>query len=402
MPENPYEWTGPVPFQEMSAEDMERLRAEKDQLLSDLKNALDADVAEHPEEYAAAEREREHDPETGEPLRDEYSDGPTKALQKWADVAMWAAPKHDDPQTPKVTVSMVTPDPLGVMAMVNGQYTGKVYNHPSEVTNAERVEAWEAATVSRLSETPLEWIQLSISFENVSRAFTHQLVRTRLATYAQESMRFAVKEDIGDAVKLPPSLAGTVPQEEFEEALYAAGLSVQVNTPAEQRWRNRWDTALKAIEKAYLENVNDGMPAEDARGLLPTNILTRIHMRCDMKTLLNLAGMRLCTQAQFEWRGVFAKLVEALRAYGREQSVDQWQYERMSERFRPVCFAAGRCTMKAKSDRHCAIRAQVDAFERAGVPSSHWETWPGHGSDGRAPIRPAQWLADPTAARVAP
>jgi hypothetical protein len=53
--------------------------------------------------------------------------GPTKDIQKWADVAMWQARKHDDPQHPKVTITMLYGDPLGVMAMVNGMYTGKVY-----------------------------------------------------------------------------------------------------------------------------------------------------------------------------------------------------------------------------------------------------------------------------------
>jgi hypothetical protein len=119
------------------------------------------------------------------------------------------------------------------------------------VTDAERREAWEAATVSKLSETPLEWIQMSILFENVSRAFTHQLVRTRMATYAQESMRFAVKDNVQDAVKLPPSLAGTIPDSDFRAQCTAAGIWAEGNRSREQRWRMRWDRALTAAAQAY-------------------------------------------------------------------------------------------------------------------------------------------------------
>jgi flavin-dependent thymidylate synthase len=328
--------------------------------------------------------------------------GPTKDIQKWADVAMWKAPEHVDPQKPRVTVSMCTPNPLGVMAMVNAQYTGRNLTDPLHTTEAERREAWHAATVSRLSETPLEWIQWSINFENVSRAFTHQLVRTRMATYAQESQRFAVKDNVHESVKLPPSLAGTIPDEEFQRQCREAGIDAEGNRSREQRWRQRWDVGLDTIGQMYSLNVNDGMPAEDARGMLPTNMLTRIHMRVDMKTLLNLAGMRLCTQAQAEWRAVFAELAKAIREYGPDEY--RWQMELISSRFRPVCFAANRCPMKAKSDRYCAIRDQVDAFEAAGVKSDRWEdgeTYPGDPGEHIPHIRPQQWLAA-DAARVAP
>lgn len=314
---------------------------------------------------------------------------PSTEVQKWADVAMWKAPKHDDPQRPKVTVSVCTPDPLGVMAMVNGQYTGKVYRFPHEVSDDERREAWEAGAVSLLSKAPLEWVQMSISFENVSRAFTHQLVRTRMAGYAQESQRFAVKTDMGDAVKLPPSLAGTMPWKEFEEQCAREGIDPEVNRSPKQYWRQLWDGALSNINSVYGVLVNTGMPAEDARGLLPTNTLTRVHMHIDMGTLLRLAGSRLCTQAQAEWRAVFAELAKAIRNYGPDEH--RWQMDLIASSFRPVCWAEGKCPMKAKSDRFCEIRADVDRLEAEGVPSSEWDDV----------IHPARWIAS-DAARVAP
>jgi hypothetical protein len=311
------------------------------------------------------------------------------------------------------------------MAMVNAQYTGRNLTSPSQVTDAERREAWEAATVSKLSETPLEWIQWSINFENVSRGFTHQMVRTRMATYAQESQRFAVKTGergvLRESTKLPPSLANTLEWQEFQAEMERQGVDPQKNTPKEQLWRNMWDSALDVVENAVANMVNSGMPAEDARGLLPTNILTRIHQRIDMKTLLALAGSRLCTQAQFEWRAVFAELAKAIRIYGGDShdNPHAWQYKLIADSFRPVCYAANRCPMKAKSDRFCSIQGRVDAFAEIGRDSSTWNrSWAGDGDTvtaangvGRGAddkpvkinaIHPAEWLADPTAARVAP
>jgi hypothetical protein len=224
-----------------------------------------------------------------------------------------------------------------------------------------------------------------------------------MATYAQESMRFAVKEDIGDAVKLPPSLAGVRSAKEIVESYLEQGLDPETNLTREEAWMVNWQAGLDAVAEVYTVLVNSGMPAEDARGLLPTNILTRIHMRVDMKTLLNLAGMRLCTQAQFEWRAVFAELAKAIRAFGETQrlGITRWQYELIADSFRPVCYAAGHCPMRAKSDRACSIRPKVDELAANDIPSSRWED-ADLTREGLIPIHPREWLADPTAARVAP
>jgi len=331
----------------------------------------------------------------------------TKEVQKWADVAMWSAPAHSDPQKPIVTLSCAPEDPLGVMAMVNGMYTGKVYRTPADVSDAERREAWEAATVSLLSQAPLEWFQVSILFENVTRAFTHQLVRTRLAGYAQESMRFAVKEDAGDAVKLPPSLEGTVPDAEFRAQCEADGVDPDINRSQAQNWRSLWDHTIETIAENYNYLIEDGMPAEHARGLLPTNVLTRVHQHIDLGSLKRMAGNRLCTQAQFEWRAVFIELARAFREYLPKDHPNRWQYELIAASFRPVCYSANKCTMKAKSDRYCAIRERVDANEEAGRKSDDWETplIAPFDSDGVGikvlPIFPVEWLLNEKAARVA-
>lgn len=339
-----------------------------------------------------------------------------KQVQKWADNAMWSAPQHDDPQHPKVTLTMAPADPLGQMAMVNGMYVGKIYTSAYQITDAERRQAWQDFAKSKLSETPAEWFQVSILFENVTRAFTHQLVRTRLATYAQESLRFAVKEDLSTAVKLPPSLVGV---EEEPDPRGATEDQLKLGV---------WNTAVRNIDAAYRTLVESGMPAEDARGLLPTNVLTRVHMRTDIKTLINMAGMRLCTQAQFEWREVFAQLAKAFREYRTEYvntdglSDDaHWQWKLVSKAFQPVCYRAGYCPVKASADRTCTIRNRVTANAEVGRKSEEWSeeydivhdnpilsgagphSVVRTGTDG-APvfigaIAPIEWLADHTAAR---
>jgi hypothetical protein len=143
-------------------------------------------------------------------------------------------------------------------------------------------------------------------------------------------------------------------------------------------------------QKSYERLIALGMPAEEARGVIPHDMPTRIHMVCDLRQLLAEAGKRTCTQAQFPWRMIFAGIANALRergsiregrGYQRKKSVDGisevrvsdgWQFREIANRIRPVCYQTGGCGFMAQFDRSCSIRSRVDGFAALGVPSSRW------------------------------
>lgn len=340
-------------------------------------------------------------------------------IQKWADQAMFSAEPMID-QKPTVKLIWMTPDPLGAIASCAKMYKGEVIRDLSEVTDEERVQYFEDGTKTVLG-APFEDVQFHFLIEGVTRAFTHQLVRQRTATYFQESMRFAViEEQFSDRVGLPPSLEGTTGGHE-----YTGGMEYDY-LPLAEKQRVIWDGAVAAVERAYKELVNTGMPAEDARGLLPTNILTRVHYRTNLRDLLGHAGLRLCTQAQFEWRYVFNAIVGAIktaetviptRAYtgnGRyvsdSERIAVHMRERLAGLFKPVCYQTGKCGFQASFDRACTIRERVNAFAENGVPSSEWhegrllddpDDLPREQKHPRRllPIYPAEWALDPSAAR---
>lgn len=339
-----------------------------------------------------------------EELNDTYSGG--KAVQKWADSAMFSAEPIDATDGPRVHLLWMTPDPLAAIAAACKMYKGEVVRDLSEVTDEERVEYLEQVQKTKL-QAPFEFVKFHFMIEGVTRAFTHQMVRQRTAVYAQESLRFAVKEDM--PVGLPPSLAGTEGgRVTWEDRDY---------TDAE-RQREHWDNAVQVVGREYAKLVEMGMPAEDARGLLPHNTLTRLHYSTDLRSLLDHAGNRLCTQAQFEWRLVFARIAESIRNMDTHDqdplvcngSDSAYMTEKLSEIFRPVCYQTGKCEFKANFDRKCSIRERVDANAVINRPSSEWneeEVLMGHVGDhgeyletGRiAPIFPAEWLLNPGAAR---
>jgi flavin-dependent thymidylate synthase len=340
----------------------------------------------------------------------------TKEVQKWADEAMYTAEKSIP--EPKAFLLQGTPDPLGSVAAFAAMYKGEVVRDKRDVTDDERRYYLAEMQKTKLK-APLEAVNLHWMIEGVTRSFTHQMVRQRTAVYAQESLRFAVKEDAASAVALPPSLIGTV-----DDETYHANDGNTFYIPDDQFMRQKWDDAVEEIGSVYNTLVNMGMPAEDARGLLPHAITTRLNYATNLRNYLDHAGNRLCTQAQFEWRIVWVRMLEAMREYctchpdrhpdasvaGVPYDCDNWQWVAISELFRPVCYYMGTCQFQADFDRKCSIRDRVLANAAQGRPSSEWDhpnfepANEGHrfGSNGEVfigAIHPAEWLADAGAAR---
>lgn len=325
----------------------------------------------------------------------------------------------DDGVIPEAKLIWMTPDPLGAMAFFSGVYKGRFYDSLDEVTDEDRYEALADVQKTHL-QAPLEVIKMHFRLDGVDRAFTHQLVRQRTAVYAQESMRFSVLGDLIDATTLPPSLAGTVREWDLNvpgrwEKADEVSLEQLVDSTAynyaneAQRKRMVWDYVVRVIDKGYHYLVEGGMPAEEARGLLPQATATRINYITDLRNMKDHAGNRLCTQAQFHWRKVFNDIVREIATYPEKGGNDhvkighEWQFKALAQSnlFRPVCYELGRCPFQASFDRACSIRDRVEMNARIGRPSSEWheKSDPSSGIHVAA-INPAEWLLDPGAARL--
>jgi len=284
---------------------------------------------------------------------------PRTDIIKYGDAAMFEAQpmlkEEGHAVTPRVFLLSATPDPLGSIAAGFRMYGGKPTYDLSDITDDEREWAWEESLKTHLK-APWEFVDLHFFIEGVTRSFTHQMVRQRTAVYAQESLRFAVKHGFADEVARPPSIVGD-------------------EGPAKI-----WDDTVKAVEQAYEQLVNAGIPAEDARGLLPHCVTTRLNYKTTFRGLIEHAGNRLCTQAQFEWRSVFIGIMKAIREYSRGRN--NWQFELLArpiaQTFSPVCYKIGRCPYMGTLDRGCTIRDRVN--------------------DGRFDdIDPLEWMANPLA-----
>jgi flavin-dependent thymidylate synthase len=365
-------------------------------------------------------------------------------IQKWADKAMFAAAPIDVSKGPQVELLSCNNDPLGTIAAAAKMYAGESVTSLSQITDAER-RHYLADTRKNALAAPLEFVNFHFIISGVTRGFTHQMVRQRTATYTQESTRFAVKEDV--PVGYPPSLDGTMSWDDWWEKCGGELFPILISELNEhqiemvddyaksrasqaQNWRREWDGGVNWISQKYNILVNSGMPAEDARGLLPTNLLTRINYNTSLRGLLEHSGLRLCTQAQFEWRLVWARIKEAIVSYGLGQKYlvyepsaqapnmrngmddglgdivyecdSDWQFDELSTIFKPICYQKGECQFLSDIDRHCTIRERVQLNADMHRPSTEWDVVGTQaGTNLRvAPIADEEWMLDPTSARV--
>jgi thymidylate synthase (FAD) len=136
-------------------------------------------------------------------------------------------------------------------------------------------------------DSPIEHVTFTFGVEGVSRALTHQLVRHRIASYSQQSQRY-VKMGGFKAVT-PPTVA------QNPEALAT------------------YNQVIKAIETAYNKLLTVGIPAEDARFVLPNACESKIVVTMNARSLLHFLEIRTCSRAQWEIRRLALEMRKLVR-----------------------------------------------------------------------------------------
>jgi len=127
-------------------------------------------------------------------------------------------------------------------------------------------------------ESVLEHGLLTFDLQGVSRAFTHQLVRHRIASFSQQSQRH-VRIDT-------------------ESDWYVIPLSVRDES------KRRFEERMRAVASWYLEESKSGTKIEDARFYLPNAARTNIVVSMNPRELLHVFKLRCGAEAQWEIRAV--------------------------------------------------------------------------------------------------
>ena len=231
------------------------------------------------------------------------------------------------PPCARVELLALTEQPEKVLALLARGYA-QVYE--PEISPEETTKYLDDLSATKLK-TPLGFLNAIYLVRDVSRALTHQLVRTRVgASFVQESLRFSVHDTV--RVLLPERLVGE----------------------AQRAYRGGCEAAVYA----YQVVLHSGAAAEDARGLLPTNTLTSIFVGYSLQTLAHVYNQRMCCQAQHgEWQAMLDQMVSQVTARAPELEgffTAPWEDPNTVS-----------CGFGASFDRPCTKQALFDANLRA-------------------------------------
>jgi len=137
----------------------------------------------------------------------------------------------------------------------------------------------------------IEHIFLTIKFI-IDRGVSHELVRHRLASYSQESTRYAnySKNKFGNEI--------TVIRPCFWEETSSAFIA--------------WKEAMEDSEKAYLKLIDMGARPEQARSVLPNSLKTEVVMTSNLREIRHVLALRCSNAAHPQIREVMRPLLKDL------------------------------------------------------------------------------------------
>ena len=177
----------------------------------------------------------------------------------------------------------------------------------------------------------IEHVVFTFGISGVSRTLSHQLVRHRAGVaFDQQSQRYVKFK--GAATMLPATIA------EGEPALRA-------------RYEEQVDGALDL----YGRMLEAGVPGEDARFVFPNATRTNLVMTTNLRALIHMSGLRLCTMAQWEIRRLFQLIRHEV--FGVSPFLGSF--------LAPKCVPLGYCDEMGNRDGHCPIRPHKDAVLEA-------------------------------------
>jgi thymidylate synthase (FAD) len=190
----------------------------------------------------------------------------------------------------KVALLQYTPEPERTVALA-----ARLCYSPADIDELQKkissadIRNFLEKIMSLGHQSVLEHASFTFGVEGISRVTTHQLVRHRIASFSQQSQRYVSHTERFSAV-IPPTIA------------------CRPDVMA------RFEAQLAALHQAYAEMVAAGVPAEDARYILPNATETKIIVTMNARELLHFFGLRCCERAQWEIRAMAVEILKLAKS----------------------------------------------------------------------------------------
>lgn len=171
----------------------------------------------------------------------------------------------------------------------------------------------------RVLEYPQIYMEISGYSARVIREFTRHI--GGLMTFLQESTRYVLNDNFSYIT--PPSI------KKCDEAAII--------------YQNTMEQISKSIN--ILKDLD--IPKEDISMMLPLAMETKIVYRTNLRNLIDMSRVRMCTRAYWEYRQLMNDILDSLAFYS-----DEWKFLVEEEKvFKPKCEEYGYCNEKFSCGR---------------------------------------------------
>ena len=174
---------------------------------------------------------------------------------------------------------------------------GRVCYKSEDKIKEDSAEGFIRAIIKRGHESVIEHESISVKV-TCDRGVTHEIVRHRIASYAQESTRYCnyASDKFGSQISCID---------------IATGFHYDMDKESDRKKWEIWNAAMKAAEKYYFEMVAAGAKPDEARSVLPNSLKTEIVMTMNMREWRHFIRLRGSRAAHPQIAEITAQIREA-------------------------------------------------------------------------------------------
>lgn len=179
----------------------------------------------------------------------------------------------------KVKLVNYTPDPeLSVVVAAKTCVNNLDYENMRTQLSPKNIQRTLRIIIKKNHHSPLEHVNFTFAISGVSRVFTHQLVRHRIASYSQLSQQRT------DSSRLE----FTIPPEIHRDAKLC----------------EEYLDLMRQCQQLYKHFIQSGISMGSSRYVLPSAFNTRIVTTINARSLFNMLTQRECEMEEWEFREV--------------------------------------------------------------------------------------------------
>ena len=188
----------------------------------------------------------------------------------------------------------------GIKELQHIEKIGRVcYKSEDRITDdGESAKKFVKMLISNGHEAMIEHSSLSVKFV-VDRGVSHELVRHRIASFAQESTRYCnySKDKFGNEITV------------ILPCFFDTGMGILSNSLVYQEWK----LACECAEERYFNLLKMGVTPQQARTVLPNSLKTEITITANYREWRNFFKLRTAEASHPQMREVAIPLLKELK-----------------------------------------------------------------------------------------